>query len=77
MGDLLCCLPQVEIPAGLSYENIFRVVVVNFMDRFNFCVANVKRSCVHFVTPEGQLIPFETYNLFYRNGEVENLRRLA
>ena len=77
LGDLLCCLPQVEIPAGLSYENIFRVVVVNFMDRFNFCVANVKRSCVHFVTPEGQLIPFETYNLFYRNGEVENLRRLA
>ena len=74
LGDLLCCLPQVEIPAGLSYENIFRVVVVNFMDRFNFCVANVKRSCVHFVTPQGQLIPFETYNLFYRNGEVERLR---
>ncbi|MCG6859538.1 MAG: radical SAM protein, partial [Salaquimonas sp.] len=77
LGDLLCCLPQVEIPAGLSYENIFRVVVVNFMDRFNFCVANVKRSCVHFVTPAGQLIPFETYNLFYRNGEVERLRQMA
>ncbi len=77
MGDLLCCLPQVEIPAGLSYENIFRVVVVNFMDRFNFCVANVKRSCVHFVTPAGQLIPFETYNLFYRNGEIERLRAIA
>jgi hypothetical protein len=27
----------------------------------------VKRSCIHFVTPEGQLIPFETYNLFYRD----------
>ncbi len=77
IGDLLCCLPQVEIPAGLTYENIFRVVIVNFMDRFNFCVANVKRSCVHFVTPAGQLIPFETYNLFYRNGEVERLRQTA
>ena len=47
------------------------------MDRFNFCVANVKRSCVHFVTPAGQLIPFETYNLFYRNGEIERLRAIA
>lgn len=75
LGDLLCCLPQVEVPASLSYENIFRVVIVNFMDRFNFCVGNVKRSCMHFVTPNGQIIPFETYNLFYRDGSVERLRR--
>ena len=75
MGDLLCCLPQVEVPKGLSYENIFRVVIVNFMDAHDFCVANVKRSCIHFVTPNGQIIPFETYNLFYRDGSVERLRQ--
>ncbi len=75
MGDLLCCLPQVEVPKGLSYENIFRVVIVNFMDAHDFCVANVKRSCIHFVTPNGQIIPFETYNLFYRDGSVERLRK--
>jgi uncharacterized radical SAM superfamily Fe-S cluster-containing enzyme len=74
MGDLLCCLPQVEVPQGLSYENIFRVVIVNFMDRHDFCVGNVKRSCIHFVTPAGQLIPFETYNLFYRDNSVERFR---
>ncbi len=74
MGDLLCCLPQVEVPSGLSYENIFRVVIVNFMDRHDFCVGNIKRSCVHFVTPEGRIIPFETYNLFYRDGSVEQFR---
>lgn len=73
-GDLLCCLPQVSVPEGLGYENVFRVVVSNFMDRFDFCVGNVKRSCVHFVTPAGQIIPFETYNLFYRNGEIERFR---
>jgi len=28
----------------------------------------VKRSCVHFVTPEGQIIPFDTYNSYYRPG---------
>ena len=75
MGDLLCCLPQVEVPKGLSYENIFRVVIVNFMDRHDFCVGNVKRSCIHFVTPAGQIIPFETYNLFYRDGSVERFRK--
>lgn len=74
MADLLCCLPQVEVPRNLSYENIFRVVIVNFMDRFDFCVANVKRSCIHFVTPNGQIIPFENYNMFYRDGSVERFR---
>jgi len=50
------------------------VVIVNFMDAHDFCVANVKRSCIHFVTPNGQIIPFETYNLFYRDGSVERFR---
>jgi 7,8-dihydro-6-hydroxymethylpterin dimethyltransferase len=63
------------VPQGLTYENIFRVVIVNFMDRFDFCVGNVKRSCIHFVTPNGQIIPFETYNLFYRDGSVEKFRK--
>jgi uncharacterized radical SAM superfamily Fe-S cluster-containing enzyme len=27
------------------------------MDRFNFCVGGVKRSCIHFVTPHGQIVP--------------------
>jgi len=74
VADLLCCLPQVEVPHTLGYENIFRVVIVNFMDRFDFCVANIKRSCIHFVTPNGQIIPFETYNMFYRDGSVERFR---
>ena len=74
LGDLLCCLPQVPVPDGLTYENIFRVVIIDFMDRFNFCVGNVKRSCTHFVTSNGQIIPFETYNLLYRDGSVERFR---
>jgi uncharacterized radical SAM superfamily Fe-S cluster-containing enzyme len=76
LGSLLCCLPQMEMPPGTGYENVFRVTIVEFLDRFNFCVANVKRSCVHFVTPEGRIVPFDTYNLFYRPGAAGN-RRLA
>ena len=65
--DLLCCLPQVEVPDTLTYVDIFRIAIVNLMDRHDFCVGNVKRFCIHFVTPDEKIIPFETYNLFYRD----------
>ena len=74
LTEFLCCLPKVETPAGLTYENVFRVAIVQFLDRFNFCVGSVKRSCIHFVTPAGQIIPFDTYNLFYRNGQIDAIR---
>jgi uncharacterized radical SAM superfamily Fe-S cluster-containing enzyme len=74
LHEFLCCLPKVEAPAALSYGNVFRVAIVQFMDRFNFCVGGVKRSCIHFVTPNGQIIPFDTYNLFYRNGAIDQIR---
>ncbi|MES0488550.1 MAG: radical SAM protein [Leptospirales bacterium] len=64
--DLLCCLPKVEAP-GLSYDNIFRVLITKFMDANDFDVRSVKKSCIHIVHPDGRLIPFETMNLFYRD----------
>jgi uncharacterized radical SAM superfamily Fe-S cluster-containing enzyme len=67
LNALLCCLPEVPVPEGFGYENIFRIAIVEFMDRHNFCISRVKRSCIHFVTPNGQIIPFETYNMFYRD----------
>ena len=75
LDALLCCLPQVPVPQGMGYENIFRIAIVEFMDAHNFCISRVKRSCVHFVTPNGQIIPFETYNLFYRDAAAK--KRLA
>jgi hypothetical protein len=74
LHEFLCCLPKVQAPALLSYENVFRVAIVQFMDRYNFCVGGVKRSCIHFVTPNGQIIPFDTYNLFYRDGKIDRIR---
>jgi len=44
-------------------------------------VRSVKKTCVHIVHPDGRLIPFDTYNLFYRDGLEESrlapLRRQA
>jgi len=68
LAGLLCCLPQAIVPAELSYAHSFRVVILQFLDRHNFDLATVKRSCVHFVTPEGRIYPFDTYNTFYREG---------
>src|SRR3546814_11098216 len=70
----LCCLPQFPAPQNLGYKDVFRVAIVEFMDRYNFDLGGVKRSCIHFLTPERQIIPFDTYNLFYRTGEIKRIR---
>ncbi|WP_374346240.1 radical SAM protein [Phenylobacterium sp.] len=68
LAGLLCCLPEALVPDEVAYENTFRVVVSQFLDRFNFDLGAVKRSCVHFVQPDGRIYPFDTYNTFYRLG---------
>ncbi len=74
LASFLCCLPQFPAPENLEYQHVFRVAIVEFMDRYNFDLGGVKRSCIHFLTPDRQIIPFDTYNLFYRNGEIKDIR---
>lgn len=69
LSDLLCCLPRIDAPE-LSYENVFRVLIVRFMDRHDLDLRALKKSCVHMARPEGTMIPFETWNLFYRTGQL-------
>ena len=68
LRDLLCCLPRVDAPGEIGYRNIFRVLIMQFIDAYSFDVRSVKKTCVHIVHPDGRLIPFDTYNLFYRDG---------
>lgn len=75
LGELLCCLPSFELPKPIGYKDIFRIVIVEFMDKYNFDIGSVKRSCLHFVTAQGKIIPFDTYNLFYRDNRVEEIRK--
>jgi len=72
LSSLLCCLPEVAVPQDLAYEHTFRVVISQFLDRYNFDLGTVKRSCVHFVQPDGHIIPFDTFNTFYRPGAAGN-----
>lgn len=76
LKQLLCCLPKVAAPEGIAYDNVFRVLIVQFLDAYNFDVRSVKKSCIHIAHPDGRIIPFDTYNLFYRDGREKKLEEL-
>ena len=74
LGDLLCCLPSVSAPE-LSYANVFRVLIMQFIDAWNFDVRAMKKSCVHIVQPDGRIVPFEAFNLLYRDDRKVTLEQ--
>ncbi len=71
LATMLCCLPGISAPQ-LSYQNVFRIIIMQFLDAHNFDLRAVKKSCVHIARPDGTIIPFDTMNLFYRD-EKQNL----
>jgi len=46
---------------------------MQFIDAHSFDVRSVKKTCVHIAHPDGRIIPFDTYNLFYRD-DLERTR---
>jgi len=72
LSELLCCLPNIDAP-DIGYDQVFRVMIVQFMDAYSLDIRSLKKSCIHFATPEGKLIPFESYNLFYRDDKAMKL----
>jgi 7,8-dihydro-6-hydroxymethylpterin dimethyltransferase len=68
LRELLCCLPQIMAPNAIDYSNVFRVIIMQFIDAWGFDVRSVKKTCVHIAHPDGKrIVPFDTYNLFYRD----------
>jgi len=76
LSELMCCLPQIAAPEGLGYRDVFRVLVVQFMDALSLDIRALKKSCIHMARPDGRLIPFESYNLFYRDERATTLAAL-
>lgn len=72
-NELMCCLPRVQSDT-LNYNNLFRILIMNFMDAHDFDVRAVKKSCVHIVSDKMKIIPFETMNLFYRDHKIDQIR---
>lgn len=75
VNQLLCCLPNVYAP-GLSYDNLFRIIIMRFIDAYDFDVRAIKKSCVHIVHKNGNIIPFETMNLLYRDEKEQTVKAL-
>lgn len=66
LHSIMCCLPQIDAP-NLDYSNLFRIIIMQFVDAYNFDVRAIKKSCVHIVDKDYKIIPFENMNLFYRD----------
>ena len=43
---------------------------MDFIDAQSFDLRSVKKTCVHIVAPDLRIIPFDTFNMFYR-GDLE------
>jgi 7,8-dihydro-6-hydroxymethylpterin dimethyltransferase len=68
LRDLLCCIPQLLAPQDLTYQNLFRVLIVQFIDASSFDLRSIRKTCIHIAHPDAErLIPFDTFNLFYRD----------
>lgn len=76
LKSLLCCLPSVAVPENINYDNVFRVIIMQFLDKYDLDVRSVKKSCVHIAHPDGRIIPFDNYNIFYRDGKTELLEEI-
>ncbi len=63
---LFCCWPDFIAPEYMSYKNVFRIVIMEFSDMYNFDSTNIKREC-NFIIEPGKVYPFSTYNMFYNN----------
>lgn len=73
--QLMCCIPEIYAP-GLDYNNLFRIIIMRFIDAYDFDVRAIKKSCVHIVHKDGRIIPFETMNLLYRDEKENHLKTL-
>jgi uncharacterized radical SAM superfamily Fe-S cluster-containing enzyme len=74
LRDLLCCLPQMLAPRDLAYQNLFRILILQFIDADSFDLRSIRKTCIHIAHPDAKrLIPFDTFNMFYRD-DLEQTR---
>jgi len=59
---LFCCWPSFLAPQDMGYEHVFRIVIMEFSDIYNFDAVNIKRECNFMIEPN-RAIPFSTYNM--------------
>jgi uncharacterized radical SAM superfamily Fe-S cluster-containing enzyme len=48
-------------------DNVLMVTCVHHMDKWNFDVERVETCAIHYLVPDGNQVPFCSYNTFYRS----------
>jgi 7,8-dihydro-6-hydroxymethylpterin dimethyltransferase len=54
----------------LHGADVFRIMLIAFLDVYNFDVRRVMKCCISHVLPSGHVVPFCAYNTLYRDGFV-------
>ena len=68
LKELVYYLPDLDID-GITYQSLFRITIISFLDKYNFNLSDVKKSCIHFVSPDGKIVPFDTHYVYHGNDE--------
>ncbi len=72
-----CCLPPMMAHKDLTYQNLFRILTVQCIDADSFDLLPILTTRLHIAHPEAErLIPFDTFNMFYRD-DLEQTRLAA
>ncbi len=54
----------------LNGKDVFRIVLVAFLDAHTFDTRRVMKCCIAHLLPSGHMVPFCAYNTLYRDGHV-------
>ncbi len=74
LGEFLGHALAGDAVSDLSYANSFRLLILEFIDPHSFDLRSIRKSCVHIVHPDARrVIPFDTYNMFYRDDLEETV----
>ena len=63
----LLCFTHAHLPLAAHAprdlaRHVFMLNVRDFMDPYTFNIKNVMKCCLEFLTPDGRMIPFCSYN---------------
>lgn len=68
LKELFYYLPDLDTEEVL-YQSLFRITIVSFLDKYNFNLSDVKKSCIHFISADGKIVPFDTHYVYHSNEE--------
>lgn len=64
LKELVYYLPDLDTEEVL-YQSLFRITIVSFLDKYNFNLSDVRKSCIHFVSEDGKVVPFDTHYVYH------------